>query len=58
MNSKEVLKQYLKKLIIYSADEFINEREVTEDDICLIDNFADFMLQQIDTIQLLKENNE
>ena len=55
MTTKDLLKEYLKKLIIYSAEEFINESEITQEDICLIDSFADFMLQQVDTIQLIKE---
>jgi len=56
MTNKDLLKDYLKKLIIYSAEEFINESDVSEDEICLIDTFADFILQQVDTIQFLKEN--
>lgn len=41
---------FLRKLIINTADKFIEETEVSQHDIEVIDNFADCLLTSIETI--------
>ena len=43
---------FLRKLIINTADKFIEETEVSQHDIEVIDNFADCLLTNIETISI------
>lgn len=41
----------LKNLILYCAEKFIDEYDLTQEQIIAIDNFADLMLEQLDILQ-------
>lgn len=47
MNSKL---EFFKKFIIKTADEYIQEFDVTDRDIWVIDNYADYMLNSLENI--------
>jgi len=42
--------EFFRQFIIKTADEYIQEFDVTERDIWVIDNYADYMLNSLETI--------
>ena len=50
MTTKTSILEFLKKLIIATADKYIEDRQINVEQINLIDDFADYMLDNIDTL--------